>query len=123
MMDNKIQDTGYRKKISHASCILHHASKVRAQSITEYTVFITVVVLALLAMQTYFKRGIQGKIKDMVSYIGTESYSPNLTYANYYTNGIQISESSYEKGVSRAWVLLDQTNSTSEQVTYPESVP
>ena len=85
--------------------------------------FITVVVLALLAMQVYFKRGVQGKIKDMVSYIGTESYNPNLTTGDTTSDRVVITDSSYVSGLSTTQVILDQENKTSTHVVMPESVP
>ena len=96
--------------------------KTKGQSITEYTVFITVVVMALLAMQVYFKRGIQGKIKDMVGYLGSESYNPNSTYADYYSNRSAVTETSYESGISTTQILLDQENKTGTQTVFPEAV-
>lgn len=94
-----------------------------AQSITEYTVFITVVVLALLAMQIYFKRGVQGKVKDMMAYIGTEQYNPNLTTGTSTTDRLVVTDSSYIGGVSTTQVSFDQTNRTSSQVVMPETAP
>ncbi|MFH1622308.1 MAG: hypothetical protein ABIA97_04215 [Candidatus Omnitrophota bacterium] len=96
--------------------------EIGGQSITEYTVFITVVVMALLAMQIYFKRGIQGKIKDMASYIGTESYSPNLTESNYFSNRYAVTETRYEDGVTNTWLVIDQENKTGNMTVYPEAV-
>lgn len=93
----------------------------RAQSITEYTVFITVVVLALLAMQIYFKRGVQGKIRDMINYIGSERYNPNLTTGTSTADRLVITDSSYIDGVSTTQVVLDQINRTSQQVVMPET--
>lgn len=37
----------------------------RAQSIWEYAVVIVLVSLAFIAMSTYFKRGVQGRLKDL----------------------------------------------------------
>ena len=96
--------------------------KTRGQSITEYAVFITVVVMALLAMQVYLKRGIQGKIKDMISSLGSESYNPNLTYSNFSLNTSTVYETSYEDGIRTTQMLLDQTNRTGIEIVLPEGV-
>ena len=50
-------------------------NKRKAQSTLEYGVVIAVVVAALVAMQAYVKRGLQGKIKESTDQIG-EQYSP-----------------------------------------------
>jgi len=50
----------------------------RAQSTLEYGIVIAVVVAALIAMQIYFKRGIQGKLKQSTDDIGSQ-FSPGQT--------------------------------------------
>lgn len=50
----------------------------RGQSTLEYGLVIAVVVAALIAMQAYFKRGLQGKLKQASDDIG-EQYSPDAT--------------------------------------------
>lgn len=50
----------------------------KGQNTLEYTIVIAVIVAALIAMQTYIKRGIQGKMKASTDDIG-EQYSPQNT--------------------------------------------
>jgi len=50
-------------------------SKNRGQSLAEYSALIAVVAVALLAMQFYMKRGIQGVVK-----YSTDQFSNNLDY-------------------------------------------
>lgn len=50
----------------------------KAQSILEYSVITTVVIAALIAIQAYVKRGLQGKLKATSDDIG-EQYSPGIT--------------------------------------------
>jgi len=45
--------------------MLTHLNK-RAQSTAEYVIVLALVVGAVIAMQTYVKRGLQGRIKDVV---------------------------------------------------------
>jgi hypothetical protein len=45
---------------------MHRGSK--AQSTAEYVVVLGLIVAAVLAMQTYIKRGLQGRIKDAVDF-------------------------------------------------------
>ena len=51
----------------------------KAQSTLEYALLIGVVAGALVYMQNYLKRGIQGQIQKAGDQIG-EAYSPELTY-------------------------------------------
>ena len=92
----------------------------RGQSIAEYTVFITVVVMALLAMQIYLKRGIQGKIKDMTDAISPESYAPNWTYSNFYSNRSASYRTEYDRGTSTTYLLGDYVNKVGIEVSVPE---
>ena len=41
----------------------------KAQSTAEYVIVLGLIVAAVVAMQTYVKRGFQGRIKDAVDYI------------------------------------------------------
>ncbi len=55
----------------------------KAQSTLEYFVMIAVIVAALFAMQTYIKRGMQGKIRDSADNIGQGFlYSPGATVSS-----------------------------------------
>jgi Flp pilus assembly pilin Flp len=56
----------------------------KGQSTLEYAIIIAVVVAALLAMQIYVKRGVQGKLRSSTDEIG-EQYSPGLTTGSYTT--------------------------------------
>jgi hypothetical protein len=46
--------------------------KTRAQTTAEYAILIALVVAAVTAMQVYVKRGLQGKVKDVVDDMGTK---------------------------------------------------
>ena len=55
-------------------------SKTRtAQSTLEYALILAVIVGALLTMQNYLKRSVQGKLQATADEIG-QQYSPGLTY-------------------------------------------
>ncbi|MFA5357038.1 MAG: hypothetical protein WC301_06550 [Candidatus Omnitrophota bacterium] len=41
--------------------------KNRAQSVSEYSVFLAIVLVAIIFMNVYVKRGLQGRQKDMVA--------------------------------------------------------
>jgi hypothetical protein len=46
--------------------------KMRAQSSLEYTIAIACIVAALLAMQVYVKRGLQGRLRESADNIGSQ---------------------------------------------------
>lgn len=50
----------------------------KGQNTLEYAIVIAVIVAALIAMQNYIKRGVQGKMKQATDDIG-EQYSPQNT--------------------------------------------
>lgn len=56
----------------------------RAQSTLEYAVLIGVLVAALIAMQSYIKRGYQGKLKESADSMG-QQFSPGHTTYDYTT--------------------------------------
>ena len=56
----------------------------RGQSTLEYGVIVAVIVAALLAMQFYLKRGVQGKLKQAADDTG-EQYTPLNTTSNITT--------------------------------------
>jgi uncharacterized protein (UPF0333 family) len=53
----------------------------RGQSTLEYAVLIVVIIAALIAMQVYLKRGIQGGLREKTDQIG-EQFSPGYTTSN-----------------------------------------
>jgi len=99
----------------------------RGQSTLEYAVIIAVVVAGLIAMQTYIKRGMQGKLRSSTDSIG-EQYSPGITTGTYTTtSGSTTSEAVTPAGVNTTNVTRGtQTRSGSETVDvldreyYPE---
>jgi hypothetical protein len=52
-------------------------NRYKGQSTLEYAVIIAVVVGALLAIQIYMKRGIQGKLRDSTDQIGEQFDAEN----------------------------------------------
>jgi len=91
----------------------------KAQSTLEYAILIFVVVGALIAMQIYVKRGIQGRMRESTDQIG-EQYSPGATGSNY---TIQRNTSTKESfgtadvgaGVTKREYLEDSTNRTGSE--------
>jgi uncharacterized protein (UPF0333 family) len=63
------------------------------QSMAEFTIVLTVVVMAIVAMQLYVKRGLQGKVRDVSDHVTTslvgvtatqtDQYEPYYAQSNY----------------------------------------
>ena len=62
----------------------------KGQSALEYAVLIVVIIAALIAMQVYLKRGVQGGLREKTDQIG-EQFSPGYTVGNYTTNTSSVS--------------------------------
>ena len=77
--------------------------------------------MALLAMQVYLKRGVQGKIKDMADYISPTLYAPNTTISEYDVSTTKVYTSTSSRGTANTTVILDQTNRTGYDYVEPEA--
>ncbi|MBU4332800.1 hypothetical protein KKD20_06890 [Patescibacteria group bacterium] len=60
-------------------------NKARAQTTLEYSVIISVIVAALLTMQVYIKRSLQGKLRSAADEIG-QQYDPRNTLSDITTS-------------------------------------
>ena len=67
----------------------------RGQSTLEYAVLIVVIIAALIAMQVYLKRGLQGRMRESSDQIG-EQFSPGYTTSNRTTstssNSVEVND-------------------------------
>jgi len=101
----------------------------KAQSLTEYAILIGIVTAALIAMQIYIKRGIQGRIKDLADQLSERHYEPLTTDAEYNVTQTGTRVSKYEDGVFRNY--YDGTNGSvpesivrkGYEITYPDEYP
>ena len=68
--------------------MLNRARNRSGQSMAEYAIVLTVVVGAIIAMQLYVKRGLQGKVKDATDNVGSGLGLPQNTnqYEPYYAS-------------------------------------
>lgn len=99
----------------------------KAQSTVEYLLIFSVIVAALLAMQVYIKRGMQGRMKAYAEQLGGVSgYSPGATNSNYtITKDIDEAASSFTEDnigtaqrakISESSTQINQTVSRSENL-------
>jgi len=56
--------------------------KKRGQTLQEYVILLGLVAVAFIAMQTYMKRGAQGRLKDLADQISAKQYEPTDTVSN-----------------------------------------
>lgn len=57
----------------------------KGQNTAEYAILIGLVIAAAIAMQTYVKRGLQGKVKKAVDNVSAGSQGTTVQYEPYYT--------------------------------------
>lgn len=104
--------------------------KNKAQSLLEYSVLIIIVAAALVGMQGYLKRGLQGRMRsnaDELSAGGT--YAPGATNSvSTFSKTIEEQSNSYtvkednllgdvnETSISESQVTINQTTNRSEVV-------
>ncbi len=91
----------------------------KGQSTLEYAIIIAVVAAALLAMQVYIKRGIQGKLRSSTDEIG-EQYSPGLTTGSYTTTtGTTSTESRTAEGKTTTEITRGDQSVTGDETVAP----
>ena len=88
----------------------------KAQSTLEYAILIAVVVGALIGMQTYVKRGLQGRLRTATDDVGTQ-FEPALTTV----------DQTLQHGAYTASYEIDQSGTVKKDdsgraVTYSEDV-
>ena len=83
----------------------------KAQQTAEYALLISLVVAAVIAMQTYAQRAIQARIRDASQYMATQTNSLGTTnqYEPYYTS------SSYDVDRSATDTSIHNTSTISLQ--------
>lgn len=95
----------------------------RAQSISEYAVLLAVIAGALLGMQVYLKRGIQGRIRDLADQISSKHYESKDTESYYETEQKGTTVQDYKDGVARIYQgMLDDGSDDDKKGSTPEAV-
>lgn len=89
----------------------------KGQSTLEYAILVLIVIVALLAMQTYLKRGVQGRMRESSDSIG-EAYSPAYTTSAMTLTSKSTTQSTVLNGVTKT----DIKSSTDDRVGQ-ENIP
>ena len=85
----------------------------KGQSTLEYAILIIIIIGALLSIQTYIKRGIQGRLKQATDDIG-DQFSPGNTSVNrtVITHSVTQQNSSQSTGAATTLVGTESVNET-----------
>ena len=83
----------------------------RGQSTAEYAIVISVVIAAVLGMQLYMKRGMQGKVKDGVDFFTNQEGTMDSSLTNNISNLDQ-----YEPYYAESNTTTNQSSSENEQM-------
>ena len=86
----------------------------RAQSTLEYAVLIAVVVGALVAMQIYMKRGVEGRMRSSTDNIGKQ-FDPDKTSYKYTTKTASETVETTSGGITTSY--LGEGGKGTEEVT------
>lgn len=87
----------------------------KGQQVAEYALLIALVVAAIIAMQTYAQRSLQGRIRDAGLYLTSQTSSLGATsqYEPYYLNSdYTVSKDSTEREVQDADTVAQEEDST-----------
>lgn len=85
--------------------------KMKGQSTLEYAVLIIIVIGALLSIQVYIKRGVQGRLKSAADDIG-DQYSPGNTNIRRTTIVTSNTAETFQYGVSTSTLNTDEVTET-----------
>ncbi len=81
--------------------------KMKGQSTLEYAVLIIIVIGALLSIQVYIKRGVQGRLKSATDDIG-EQYSPGNTNVRMRTHVKSNTRDTFLAGITNSVLLANE---------------
>ena len=93
--------------------MLQYLNQRRGQSTLEYAVLIVVIIGALLTLQVYIKRGVQGRFRSAADDIG-DQYSDGNTNAIKTINRSSSTEETFNAGVSSSNLLAPETTNTAD---------
>lgn len=86
------------------------------QSTLEYAILVVVVIMALIGIQAYLKRGIQGRMRESADQIG-DQFSAGLTTSNITTVSSAIVNEEQD-----AWTTTSRYTQQSTQRTGQETI-
>lgn len=91
---------------------LLNRKKKKGQSTMEFTVLIIIVIGALLAVQNYVKRAVQGSIRSAADDISEEQFSPGNTNISRTRKAHSVSTETSKNGATNTTTTDSTTNTT-----------
>ena len=85
--------------------------KSKGQSTLEYAVLIIIVIGALLSIQLYIKRGVQGRLKSATDDIG-DQYSPGNTNVHMKTHTVSNTQDTFRAGITNSVLRSAEVTNT-----------
>ncbi len=85
--------------------------KIKGQSTLEYAVLIIIIIGALLSIQVYIKRGLQGRLKSSADDIG-DQYSDGNQNALKTTSTHSKTDDTFVNGQTQSKLAEDETTNT-----------
>ncbi len=79
----------------------------KGQSTLEYAILIIIIIGALLSIQVYIKRGVQGRLKSATDDIG-DQFSPGNTNVVKVMNTLSVSRDTFQDGVTSSVLTADE---------------
>lgn len=105
--------------------MLRRLQNKRGQNTAEYAIVIGLIIAAAIVMQTYVKRGLQGRVKDAVDYkLGGEVGADDTGHLGFVTTQYEpyYTDTSFASTAGREETAAMQTGgSTSKELTKDES--
>ena len=96
--------------------MLQYLNQKRGQSTLEYAVLIVVIIGALLTIQVYIKRGVQGRLKSAADDIGDQYSDGNTNEVKTTIRNSATQEVSIAGNTTSLLVIPETTNTTDNSV-------
>ncbi len=93
--------------------MLQYLNQKRGQSTLEYAVLIVVIIGALLTIQVYIKRGVQGRLRSAADDIG-DQYSDGNTNVIKKVTRFSNTQETFNAGSSSSVILGNELTNTTE---------
>ena len=90
---------------------LNRRRKRKGQSTLEYAILIIIIIGALLSIQLYIRRGVQGRLKSATDDIG-DQFSPGNTNVRKTVHTNASSAETFIGGVTRSQLLAQELTTT-----------
>jgi Flp pilus assembly pilin Flp len=91
--------------------MLQFLNQKRGQSTLEYAVLVVIIIGALLTIQVYIKRGVQGRLKQATDDIG-DQYSDGNTNSLKVVTRSSTTEEAFNAGTSSTNILGNELTNT-----------